>query len=334
MRKWIVGLMAMVLCVALCGCTFKKTDTIDKTTTTRPTKPTVTEEIDPLAEVKGKIEAGEFRAAYNLLKENDSEEAAALLQRFVFLPSRITEGGNEIRYTYEDGKLVNKYVATAGEYWMNTDYTCTADGNLLTADVEDSGFYNYKITYTYDEQGRMLAKDSIQVTNYDSQTWTKETYTYDDQGRCVLTETITSEGARTKSTYTYNVYGDVIKEVIDTSDGEYTEITYTYNRDDDGMVQKKAMGSSNGDWAQWLYTYKDGLLATMTSTAHYAELDVTEESVEEYVYDVDGNLLIKQGEYSEGIYSGIETGYSYVLHYYPNGAPLWVENFEDTMYGE
>ena len=173
------------------------------------------------------IDSGDYRTAYDLLKDQGDEQSKELFSHFVFVPTTIN---------------TNTQSGTAA--WdSSTTLTYNASGDVLKLTRIYQGEVAETI-YTYDN-GRI----STDVTTSHGITRTTE-YTYDSAGRLCREHFVmadsTSEISETLSTYTYDKMGNLIEEKHSSSNSEDAVHTYRYN--DAGKETLKRTDYAPGIW--------------------------------------------------------------------------------------
>ena len=188
------------------------------------------------------IEQEDYQAAYTLLKASKDRRAAEELEKFVFVPVKMTRKDSDgidesYIYTYDDlGNLLTfKSTDPTGDILRKYTYS----GYKKTSYWSQSKAYTYGYTYTYDAAGNLVMERFLD-RNGD---WLGQTtYTYDDQGNCLSEETARMNeaqdlfpGLETTRYYTYDAKGRMLTEkVSDYYDNElvgYTATEYTYEAD-------------------------------------------------------------------------------------------------------
>lgn len=194
------------------------------------------------------IDSGDYRTAYDLLKNATDEPSKGLLSRFVFVPTTITS-------------------AIRGETYdmhFSTELTYDKKGNPLKRVRIDKGDKTETV-YTYDDNGRMIK----QVATADDFTRTED-YAYDAAGRLIRHHRADCHGSRideTTYTYVYDDKGNLTEEkrIFTYSDGDGDEVTTTYNYNEAGKITLEKTVSQSGYWSEKATEYRaDGTLYTMT----------------------------------------------------------------------
>ena len=186
-------------------------------------------------------------------------------------------------YQYDKNGFLTKFLASDGEYPDTTAIICDENGNVLSANAEQSGNLTVVVgaayAYTYSTKGNMLSKSfSIngqtqyetkweynskhQVTRAVNQSNTGGTmeylYEYDKDGKLLAIHGLRDEKQASKTTFEYDKQGRMVLETL--CDHRGTEI---YRVD---------------------YRYEDG---KTTAEFYRKDLDITTT----YVFDHAGNLV-------------------------------------------
>ena len=227
------------------------------------------------------IDSGDYRTAYDLLKNAGDEPSKELLSRFVFVPTydALTtqhETVDDMHFSTEltldeQGNIIKKVSTDKGDV-TETAYTYT-DGRL-TQEVATSDNYRRTTTYTYDTAGRPTRKHIA----------TEDTY----QGNARLGEST--------YTYAYDTKGNLIEEkrVSVYSNGS-EEVTTTYRYNEANQTTLKKTVSASGSWNEETTEYRgDGVLYKVTERnsssdkAYVDEYDEQERLWKEWVVEADG----------------------------------------------
>ncbi len=294
------------------------------------------------------IEDGDYRKAYDLLKEDDSAEATELLGKFGFVLSVEVDDDGTHAYTYDERG--NRLSATHTDWYDQKSeafFTYDENNNLLTerligADGQNNGEY----TYTYDTEGRLVKE----VQCLFGHTTTID-YTYNAEGKLLTERWDSGEGSWYVWEYTYPDSNTEKKVYSSDTTTNYEEITTVY--DAGGNILRVNALQEGEFYYEQEFTYDergnvltsydsfgdirvtntydaDGKLIAAKSTGEYYDdkweatytYDDKGNLVEEvrgrtttvYTYDADGNMVTKTEGFSEYTYT-------WQLVYYPNGAP-------------
>ena len=235
------------------------------------------------------IDSGDYRTAYDLLKNDTGEQSQELLSRFVFVP------------TYD--ALITHH-ETTDDMHFSTELTLDEQGNIVKKVSTDKGDDTERI-YTYDAHGRII-EEKISSDGY----LCVKTYTYDETGKPIRNQTTidipdSSRSNDTRYTYIYDEMGNVTQQTVTNThvaveNGETTETTesvtqyeYRYNEAGKTIYQKTIY--NDGDWDETETEYRaDGTLYKITErTSHNAkqhvdEYDELERLYKEWVIQADG----------------------------------------------
>ena len=290
-----------------------------------PTDPTA---IASLAEAKAAIAQGRYEDAYRYLLTDTSEEAAALLARFSYVPL----GGGSNWEIDESGKLLSQPVIpdTSGfdsgglvDGSMDWDsdvgkatreeYTYDGNGRVLTIAmvyVDGEEEHREVYDYTYDTAGNM-AKKVFTATDGKTKTWV---YTYDEKGRCIKEEsggdgyvdiTITyayDEADRLllryetyggsdswkKTENTYDTNGNLLKNEYVTSKGSGWTYEYTYDAEGNQTSYSHTLPDSPDHWQKW-YMEGDTKISESLSQGYIYEKSISVDGKCIYWYFRRGN---------------------------------------------
>lgn len=294
---------------------------------------------DPMARAKKALNKGDLEAAYRLLGQAETKEAAALQKEIVFLPVGVAMAYpsgkvDSIVYTYDKAGRLEKRDLKAGRkgYANETDtYTYDENGYIkrieyVTAKGEDKT--NAYVAYTCDGAGRFLSvfeetadkkwNKTVNTYNKDGRKTksvvegsglSRETtrYHYDDQDRLILEDIHFANGRHTRHEYQYNDEGLLESETFVEKSGDPVNVTYTYNKL--GLLSIRYRSEGAGAWAKEKYNYtKEGVLRSTLETA-------SEGYPKEGDYKYNGKGQRKQAIFKE---SSAETVVTYTYDRYGN----------------
>lgn len=196
-------------------------------------------------------------------------------------------------------------------YWVTkkdgaATYTRSYDssGRMLTdAYINSDGSEGYTITYTYDENGKIL---TIKDEHVNKET-VFHTFTYDENGN-KLTDAVESPSANYTTCYYYDENGHQEKTVLTNQDGSQ-HITY-YAYDPNGQVtEERNQVSLDGMVIDLTYTLHEyDSLGNQISLAEY--LDNSMRKKQEWTYDESGRLT---GEF---IHHNVSSSYNGTVYEY------------------
>lgn len=210
-------------------------------------------------------------------------------------------------------------------YWvMKKDCAATytrsydSSGRMLTdAYISSDGSEGYTITYTYDENGKIL---TIKDEHINMET-VFHTFTYDENGN-MLTEAVESPSANYTTCYYYDENGYQEKTIVTHRSGSQDITYYTY--DPYGQViEERNQVHLDGmviDFAHTLYEYDS--MGNQISLVQY--LDNSMRKKQEWTYDESGRLT---GEF---IHHNGSPSYSGTVYEYNEQGRL-IREFEATF---
>lgn len=302
MKKTIVILLLLCLCVYLCAC---------------DTSPTIaeraTECIATIAEkAKECIDNGQLEEAYRLLYsvESRTEEEEALFARFSMIQIQKeiehangfveSETFNQYGYCTErfktwsngdwekttytldsEGRTLAYKTITSSGGWANGNNTFDRNGNVIASDRE-SDWHIQKIRITYDENGNKI-KEVFEGGNKTTGTIKKvEEYKYDTAGN-VIEKITTLNGTQYKDQYAYDAQGRRISYISYSG----LEIKYTY--DDEGRLLTETSYQNNEESSSHIYTYDD--LGNLLTDVYKDSKGQEEQTSYAYTYDDYGNMI-------------------------------------------
>ena len=236
------------------------------------------------------IDSGNYRTAYDLLKNATDEPSKELLSRFVFVPTydALTtqhETVDDMHFSTEltldeRGNIIKKVSTDKGDVTENT-YTYDAHGRIIQ---EKSSSDNYLriVTYTFDEAGKPIHKQTaIEIPNSSRTNDSRYTYTYDENGN------VTQEKI---------VYTHVATEGAETTTETTETVTlYEYHYHESSKVILKKTIQNDGDWYEVETECRaDGTLykvterSSSTDKVYVDEYDTQERLWKEWVIEEDG----------------------------------------------
>lgn len=305
MRKFLTILLVCGL-VLLCACD-KQTQDADKPqdTLTGNYKAAV-----------AAIDSGDYRTAYDLLKNATDEQSKELLTHFVFVPTydALTtqhETADDMHFSTElvldeQGNIIKQVITDKGDITENT-YTYDAHRRIVKEKSSSDGYLRIA-TYTYDETGKLIHKQTaIEIPNSSRINDTRYTYTYDENDNVtqekVVNTHVATEGAKTTTEttktvteykYRYHETGKVIlkKTIFDAGDWGEDE---TKDPADSELDEDETEYPSYSDWEEIETEYRaDGTLYKVTECTsynpkqHVDEYDEQERLYKEWVIEEDG----------------------------------------------
>ena len=291
MKKTIVILLLLCLCVYLCAC---------------DTSPTIAER------AKECIDNGQLEEAYRLLYsvESRTEEEEALFARFsmVQIQKEIvhanglveSETFNQYGYCTErfktwsngdwekttftrdsEGRTLAYKTITSSGGWVNGNNTFDGNGNVIAIDRE-SDWEIQKKRITYDENGNKIKEISEGGSKTTGTTKKVEEYKYDTAGNVIEKITILN-GKQYKYQYAYDAQGRCISYTSYSG----LEIKYTY--DDEGRLLTETSYQNNEERSSHIYTYDD--LGNLLTDVYKDSKGQEEQTSYVYTYDDYGNVI-------------------------------------------
>ena len=140
-------------------------------------------------------------------------------------------------------------------------------------------------TRTYDAKGNLLT-DSYAAA--DGNTTYSHTYTYDEAGKMLARDSKDSHSATDHTEYTYDPAGRLVTEVFTNSENYSAKVDYVY-REDGKLVEKLAVYDKTQEITAYTYD-ENGRLLKEEHTVRTGE-KVQQNTVMEYTYDASGNKL-------------------------------------------
>jgi YD repeat-containing protein len=140
-------------------------------------------------------------------------------------------------------------------------------------------------TRTYDEKGNLLT-DSYAAA--DGNTTYSNTYTYDETGKMLTRDSVDSHSTTDHTEYTYDPAGRLVTEMFTNSENYSAKVDYIY-REDGNIVEKIAVYDKTQEITAYTYD-ENGRLLKEEHTVRAGE-KVQQSAVMEYTYDGAGNKL-------------------------------------------
>lgn len=206
LQKWLSGLLAGVMLLGLAACGGE----------------TVSVSVEESAlTAQEAIEKGDYETAYKLLKPDNNPEAQEVLKKLIFVPAvwewKSDDQEGRVEFTYDDNGNPLSMKETENGNVYETVYKYDANGHLCSSVHTSRGEVTLTVTYTCDEQGRVVREqrtDEYETTTY--------TYAYDAEGHLV-------DDDRIPDTYLYvydsdeykSFYTHIIKEKSHLSDDDF-----------------------------------------------------------------------------------------------------------------
>ena len=323
MRKALsILLVCALLCLCACGKAPQKADPQDGIT-------------GNYKAAVAAIQSGDYRTAYDLLKNDTDEQSKELLSRFVFVPTTVTSNikGEDYSYdfstelTYDENGNPLKHIHTDKGDAVETVYTY-ADGRLVK-EVATSDGYTRTTEYAYDNAGHLIRKNIATEDVFKDGTRTDQTtytYVYDDKGNLTEEKRVSvyrdGGGEEATTTYQYNADGKETLKRTSFKSGSWSEYTTEYRAD--GTLYKVTERHSSTDkvyvneydekerlWKEWIdpvddepyvnqeYTYDAA--GRVVKIVHFSGADY-------YTYDEKGNLIEESNGVGRTVYTYDEKG--------------------------
>ena len=140
-------------------------------------------------------------------------------------------------------------------------------------------------TRTYDAKGNLLT-DSYAAA--DGNTTYSYTYTYDETGKMLTRDSVDSHSTKDHTEYTYDPAGRLVTELFTNSENYSVKVDYIY-REDGKIAEKIVVYDKTQEITAYTYD-ENSRLVKEEHTIHSAE-KVQQNTVMEYTYDAAGNKL-------------------------------------------
>jgi len=194
-------------------------------------------------------------------------------------------------YDFDGGYTVTTYINSDGRTYIVDQFNAGGDP-ILHLVYDKDGTESLRHDYTYDREGRLLRKESLE-----RQTVYLEEYTYDDAGNNILYIRYVSGIETGRIVMNYDEAGNLIREEQipnpETSDSSEPEI-YEYTYDDRGNLLKKQFIFRGKPYNHEVYFYDDE--NRMVLMHHFIDhLDGWQEMsrFEAYNYNENGQLTLE-----------------------------------------
>ena len=327
MKKLLLAVLALILCISMCSCCCTSIFTKEKpapdvdvnlskgeesktsgsiTYVPNESKPETSKEpetVDPFEEVDTLIDQGKYAEAYEkLLAMTDNEAAKERLEDFVWVYSEKidNEPDNELRVTYsynEKGLVIEE------------KHYYSEDPDILHC--------------YYDEKGQLIKEEYIAYNGGDGHT---REYTYDAKGNCIK-EVLEYVGAHIEVEYTYNAQNLLVSETMTEQYEFETFVTTTeYKYDNKGRLIET--GSYDNGYYEKFKTYsydeRDNLLIeaddyyvyqyeydSNNRCVYQSEFETWSNETTEYYYVYDENGNLKESRYESDDFSSGYYKYTY-----------------------
>lgn len=236
----------------------------------------------------------------------------------------VSDDEEEISESYkydEKGNLLDKIIYKNGKEYKRSAYTYNEQGDIIVDRYFKESVETNKITFehTYNENGRLLetlkveyyikdnnikiGKESRYIYNYDNNNnivslkheykssdtgkyddCYETNYTYNEKGKIISQERVRNATFDKKITYEYDKNGNIVLYTTVDRDGYKSETSYEY--DDDSNLIKEICKNKDKELYTDLYEYNNDGYATKYTRIHDGK-----ESVQEYTYDENGNVI-------------------------------------------
>lgn len=181
-----------------------------------------------------------------------------------------------------------------------TSYVYDDMGNLLTLDEgdadSDASYYHLERAYEYDKKGNMLSYSEDQsglAARVDSDHTCE--YTYDDDGNC-LTETYIDKHGSVNHVYEYEYDDDgrLLRQTNLNGEGTVTNVI-DYECDAAGNITKETNTMMPSGMLYYCNEYAYDEYGNIIFEISSTDWGINSGTVYSYVYDDDGNILVKTG---------------------------------------
>lgn len=343
MKKFLVILLALLMCLSVVACDTKKKNKDDDDEEETSTEETSCKKALEL------IEEGKYEEAYKeLYAIRSDEEAAKLLQNFKVLHKKEvhTESRDDfvnehtIEYSYDkNGNVIKRVETSSSEMASISEYVYDYDEDGRIVKITSNSRTQYYdrgesvVEYKYDENGRVTNVGAI-TYEYDKSGNLKKVslaneakvYYYDNNGKLIKKEELQQD--EVFGTYTYYYDNERINKVVsvrNTGNGKSnTEYEYTYN--ENGKLAACKVDDSRDEGGNICFTYDEN--GNLIKADFEIEADESMAIYGRYTYDSVGNLTSLQERMGTGVE---DIKYSdFVYFYLPENKMPEIKDFYDS----
>ena len=205
-------------------------------------------------------------------------------------------------------------------------YEYDANGNVICEVLLVDGVEQMRITYTYDEQGRMI--ESKTVSDFAPAAGGSVTYTYDAQDRLIQRDYFDYLGKPEDQVFLeYDTQGRVIKE-----EGSKTVYRYIYSENNSYVLWEESKTGSYASKAEYLYD----AAGNCTAVRNYEGDEISSEIV--YEYNERNQKISKStfvnGELAQNSVMEYSDGKEVKTLVYRNGALVGISTPRYNQFGE
>ena len=252
------------------------------------------------AEAFGKLEAGDYEAAYALFTElGDYKDSAKEAAKFRYAPVSFVED-----------------VVNGEEAYLGTTVITYNENNLpvTCASIYTDG-YEHVCTFTYNENGKLI---NHSCANNEEEEGDTTEYVYDQNGNVIKTTYHYSDGYVYIYEVTYTESGKDATIKAENNEGYYAFYEYFYD-ENDNMIRVEAVDDGE-TFVYECFHNEDNLLMTVTGLSGNGDMMTTEHTYDEnnnlikeidtkngeivksteYTYDENGKILTEKYESTEG----------------------------------
>ncbi len=337
MKKLLLVLLALVVCISVFGCQKEVDDDDDISSKGESSEVSESAPVDKYPEATKFIAEGKYEDAYKILYEaREDKDAKELLKNFVWVAKKVTteafdvEGSETVFELDEKGNVLVKEIVYSGGGSEKTTFRYDEKGRVLEVKFYWNGNADYYETFEYDDYDNVVKKGYVsdgfsrtEVATVENGLIVKKSITtdfstseellhYDENGHLSFIETV-ENGVKTKTnSFVYDKDGKLLKEVYHGIYDFTTENTYN---EDNALVKIVTYDTSSDNKNSTEFIYDDDGKKTKTIQTNYGD-----ECVTEHFYDELGRLTRsfqdpeKGGLYYEENYSDYVCFYRSALH--------------------